>query len=261
MGADTPRTGRVIGAPVSVGDPQTIADTVLTRAHAAAPGYVCVANVHMVTLARQDPDLLRAMEDAWLVTSDGMPLVWCLRNQGWHEARRVTGPDLTVFLCARAEAGRIPVYFYGGRPTTLAPLKDALAKRFPDLPIAGLESPPLLPDKPPFDPDTAARIKASQARIVFVGLGCPKQEFWMAQHFKHIPAVLLGVGAAFDFLAETVKRAPHWMQQSGLEWFFRLISEPKRLWQRYLTTNSRFLYYLLKDLLHGTLSPDYPYSH
>jgi N-acetylglucosaminyldiphosphoundecaprenol N-acetyl-beta-D-mannosaminyltransferase len=122
-----------------------------------------------------------------------------------------------------------------------------LGKDFPNLSVTGIESPPILPNEPKIDPLIISRMKNSRAAIVFVGLGCPKQELWMHAYSPHIPAILIGVGAAFDFYAGTVKRAPLWMQKSGLEWFYRLCSEPRRLWKRYLVTNSQFIWHWVNE--------------
>ncbi len=240
-----PETGAVIGAPVTVGDVDAAAATILAAAEAGKGGYVCVANVHMVTTARKDSSLLAAMEGALWVTSDGMPLVWALQRQGHEKARRVAGPDLMRHLLKAAETARVPVYFFGGDATTIAALKVALATQFPALVLAGICSPPLLPLKPAVDAETVTGINGSHARLVFVGLGCPKQEYWMAAYAPHLMGVQIGVGAAFDFFAGTVRRAPRWMQTAGLEWLFRLCAEPRRLWRRYLVTNSRFIWYVL----------------
>jgi len=239
---------RVIGVPVAAGDLDGVAGVVLDAARAARGGYVCLANVHMATEARRDPGLLAAMESALLCASDGMPLVWELRRQG-HGAARVAGPDLMAALCARARDETLPIYLYGGDEETLARLRQRLAARFPGLVVAGAEAPPLLPVRPGPDPETTARIRASGARLVFVGLGCPKQEFWMAANAPALPAVLLGVGAAFGFLAGTLDRAPSWMRRAGLEWLYRLGREPRRLWRRYLITNSRYLGDLARERL------------
>ena len=219
--------GRVIGSPTTVGSFRQVADEVIRAAQEGSNGYVCAANVHMVTTARRDADLHAVMEGALLVTSDGMPLVWELRRQG-YAAERVAGPDLTFYLCERAAAEGLPVYFYGSTPAVVGRLVQALEATFPDLVVAGYESPPAMLDRPALDMHASGRIAASGARLVFVGLGCPKQEFWMAAHAPWIPAVQLGVGAAFDFLAGAKPRAPLWMQQRGLEWLFRLASEPRR---------------------------------
>lgn len=238
--------GRVIGAPVTAAAFADVVETIGSAAAQARGGYVCVANVHMATAARRDPEFRAIMERSLVVTSDGMPLVWSLRAQGLP-AERVAGPDLMAALCERAAAARVPVYFYGGAPATLERMAAGFAARFPGLKIAGREAPPMLPGRPLFDADVCARIAASGARLVFVGLGCPKQEYWMAAQTPHLSAVLLGVGAAFEFHAGTLRRAPLSMQRLGLEWLFRLCSEPRRLWRRYLVTNTLFLGYLLRD--------------
>jgi N-acetylglucosaminyldiphosphoundecaprenol N-acetyl-beta-D-mannosaminyltransferase len=240
-------TGRVIGVPVTAGTLGKVAEEIVRVAEEGRSGYVCVANVHMVTTARRNTKLRTVMKGALLVTSDGMPLVWSLRCQGFKDARQVTGSDLMEQVCKLAESEGLSIYFYGGSSETMQALQKAVARRFPALKVAGYESPPLLPQQPSADTVVVNRIKESGTRIVFVGLGCPKQEYWMAEYAPHLPSVLIGVGAAFDFLAGTVKRAPKWMQKIGLEWLFRLISEPRRLWKRYLVTNSLFCYYLAKD--------------
>jgi N-acetylglucosaminyldiphosphoundecaprenol N-acetyl-beta-D-mannosaminyltransferase len=181
------------------------------------------------------------------VTADGLPLVWVLRQKGYRFAERVTGTDLTLKLCEAAADERMLVYFYGGSPETIKTLKVFIAKRFPDLKVVGYESPPLLPLQPEIDQDVVSRIIKSDARIVFVGLGCPKQEYWMAAYTSHLPAILIGVGAVFDFLAGTCPRAPVWMQKLGLEWFHRLATEPRKTWKRYATTNPLFIWMLIKE--------------
>ncbi|MBA7575514.1 N-acetylglucosaminyldiphosphoundecaprenol N-acetyl-beta-D-mannosaminyltransferase [subsurface metagenome] len=187
------------------------------------------------------------MEKALLVTADGLPLVWVLKQNGFKEAERVTGTDLTLKLCETLVDERIPVYFYGGSPETIKTLKAFLTEKIPDLNVAGYESPPLLPLYPEVEPDVVNRIVKSGARIVFVGLGCPKQEFWMAAYTSHLPAVLIGVGAAFDFIAGTVSRAPLWMQRSGFEWFHRLVTKPQKTWKRYATTNPVFVWMVVRE--------------
>jgi N-acetylglucosaminyldiphosphoundecaprenol N-acetyl-beta-D-mannosaminyltransferase len=193
------------------------------------------------------------MENAKLVTSDGMPLVWSLRRGGFDYAERVSGPDLIAPLLELASKEEMPVYFYGGSEKTATALGKAVAKEFPDLRVAGCESPPKLPLRPVVDPAVVERINSSGARVVFVGLGCPKQEFWMEAYSAHLSAVLIGVGAAFDLTAGTLARAPLWMQRRGLEWLYRLIMEPRRLFKRYAVTNSMFCWYLFTERLKGLL--------
>ena len=211
--------------------------------------YVCIANVHMVVSARRDPRLRAIMDDAYRVTSDGVPLVWALRAQGFRDAQRIAGPDLLDYVCREGAQQGLRVYFFGGSGDTIGRITEAVKSMYPGLKLVGCESPPMMAGKPPFDEHVVDRINSANADVLFVGLGCPKQEHWMAVHAPFLDAVSLGVGAAFDFLAGTKRRAPTWMQRLGLEWFFRLVAEPRRLWKRYLTTNSLFFYYGLKDFV------------
>ncbi|MDW8137125.1 MAG: WecB/TagA/CpsF family glycosyltransferase [Bacteroidota bacterium] len=203
--------------------------------------YACVATVHTVMEAWDDPGFRAVVNEADLVTPDGMPLVWMLRRLGYREQERVYGPDLTLHLCAAAAREGIPVGFYGGRPEALDPLVCNLKARFRGLEVAYAWSPPFRPLTEVEDAQVVARIRSSGVRILFVGLGCPKQERWMAQHRGRLPVAMVGVGAAFDFHAGRLPQAPRWMQRSGLEWCFRLFLEPRRLWRRYLKHNPRFV--------------------
>jgi len=242
--------GKVLGQDINVSNIQSISSSVFQVLEENRCGYVCVSNVHMVFTAKNHASLRAAMSASLANVSDGMPLVWELRRQGYKRtAQRVSGPDLMIELCKKAQADKLPIYFYGGSPLVVELMKEKLLESFPNLLIAGLESPPMLPDEPEVDQVVVDRIKDSGAKIVFVGLGCPKQELWMHAYSPHIPAVLIGVGAAFDFFAGSVKRAPLWMQKSGLEWFYRLCSEPRRLWKRYLVTNSLFIWYVILERL------------
>lgn len=236
--------GNVIGISVTASTVDEVADEIFRRARRRDSGYVCIANVHMLTLARQDRDLRRVLQEATIVTSDGMPLVWDLRRQGFRGIDRVAGPDLMNVLCRAAAEQGVCVYFYGGQEETMSLMVRRLRKRYPDLPIGGYERPPKLPVRPELDPRVVSRIRESGAGIVFVGLGCPKQEFWMTTHAAELNGIAIGVGAAFDFEAGVIPRAPVWMQRGGLEWLFRCATEPRRLWKRYLVSNSLFLFYL-----------------
>lgn len=213
---------------------------------------VVIANVHVLMMARDNPDYRPAVNGADLVVPDGMPLVWALRQRGLA-AERVVGADLTIRLCAMAAEHRMPVFFYGSTPDVLARLAGELRQRWPDLRVETY-SPPFRPLTPEEDAAIVERINASRAGLVFVGLGAPKQEQWMAAHRGRIRGAMLGIGAAFDFLAGNKRRAPGWMQQAGLEWLFRLAAEPRRLWRRYVLNNPRFLLLLLTDRLNGPAS-------
>lgn len=211
--------------------------------------YVCVATVNMVMEARGAPEFLRIVNEADLVTPDGMPVVWGLRWLGCARATRVCGPDLTPEVLRAAAVQGVPVGFYGGTPQAQDRLVAVARARFPGLAVAFAESPPFRALTEQEDRECVERLNRSGARLLFVGLGCPKQERWMAAHRGRVQAVMLGVGAAFDFLAGTKPRAPLWMQRAGLEWVFRLKTEPGRLWRRYLLCDSRFLALLAIQVL------------
>lgn len=241
--------GRVIGLPVTASEMGAVTAEIVELARRGEGAHVCVANTHMLTTARRDPALEAAMEDAALVVSDGLPLVWRLRRNGFRGARQVRGPDLFLGLCKAATDAGLPVYFYGGDERLIADLRARLGRDLPGLPIAGAEAPPVLPERPRVDAETVARLRASGARIVFVGLGCPKQELWMQAHRPHLDAVLIGVGQAFAITAGHLAEAPPWVRRIGLEWLFRLLSEPRRLWRRYLVSNSLFLAFVMAEEL------------
>jgi N-acetylglucosaminyldiphosphoundecaprenol N-acetyl-beta-D-mannosaminyltransferase len=219
---------------------QDAAERVLAWARAGESRYVCIANVNSVMEAHDSRDFLRIMNEADLVTPDGMPLVWGLRMLGAREATRVYGPDLTPLVLGAAERAGVPVGFYGASPGTLERLFAVVRRRYPALEIAYAFAPPFRPLAPAEDVAVTGRIRSSGARILFVGIGAPKQERWMAAHRGRLPAVMLGVGAAFDFLAGVKPQAPLWMRDSGIEWLFRLVCEPRRLGRRYLKDNPRF---------------------
>lgn len=210
---------------------------------------ISVCNVHSVVAARSDPILREAINGSDMATPDGMPIAWLISHRQGRTQPRVSGMELTLALCAEAEAAGVVVSFYGSQPGTLDRLRASLTCNFPKLKIGTMISPPyrqLTPEE--LSADILA-LNDSGAGIVFVGLGCPKQEVWMHANRSQIAAVQIGVGAVFDFMAGTIKRPPVWMQNAGLEWFGRLISEPRRLWRRYFVTNSLFLAWLLQDLV------------
>lgn len=224
-------------------------EVIIRSAKNGSGGYVCVGTVHMVMEAFDDPTLREAVNAANLVTPDGMPLVWGLRLMGINDAERVYGPTFAPIICQRAADLGLPVGFYGGTDEVLGKMIDRLKHQIPALKVAYSFSPPFRPLTPDEDAEVVNGINRSDARILFVGLGCPKQERWMAEHKGRVKAVMVGVGAAFDFIAGAKAQAPKWMQNMGLEWLFRLTSEPKRLWMRYLYHNPRFIYHFGLQLL------------
>lgn len=203
--------------------------------------YVCVANVHSVMEAYRDPRLRQVMNGSGLTTPDGMPLVWLLKHAGYDRASRVYGPDLMLTVCERSVAIGLRHFFLGGAVGVAEEMADRLQVRFPGLQVAGTLSPPFRRLTGEEDEELVRSVNDARPDIVWVGLGAPKQELWMAEHRGSLLApVLVGVGAAFDFHAGTVRQAPAVLQRAGLEWAYRLVKEPRRLWYRYLVYNPWF---------------------
>ena len=211
--------------------------------------YVCVATVHMVMEAFDSPAFRQVVNGADLVTPDGRPLVWALRSLGVEDATQVRGTDLTTRVVERAAREGIPIGLYGGTPDLLETFVGILERRYPGVRVVCRIAPPFRPLTPEEDETVTKEILSSGARILLVGIGCPKQERWIEKHKGRIPAVMLGVGAAFDFHTGRVRQAPGWMQVAGLEWLFRLLMEPRRLWKRYAWHNPRFVALFLLQLL------------
>jgi N-acetylglucosaminyldiphosphoundecaprenol N-acetyl-beta-D-mannosaminyltransferase len=236
-----PTLHHILGLRVDTTSYENARNAVLRWAVAGESRYVCAATVHMTMEAFDQAVFRRIVNGADLITPDGMPLVWALRLLGQRGQGRVYGPDLMVEVLDGAAQTGVPVGLIGGRPEVLERLLAALGRRFPGLRVVYAESPPFRPLSDAEQRSTVEAINASGARVLFVGLGCPKQERWMAERRGDVRAVMLGVGAAFDFLAGTTPQAPRWMMRIGLEWLFRLMTEPRRLWKRYLKNNPRFL--------------------
>lgn len=211
--------------------------------------YICFCNVHSLVTGRSDPAFRKAVLDADTAAPDGMPVAWLMRRRGVLMQERIDGPGLMWRYAEQAALDGTPIYLYGSTETTLRKLMERLRYSFPGLVIAGHYAPPFRALEAHEEQSVVDGIVESRARVVFIGLGCPRQELWMAKISPQIPAVLLGVGAAFDYHAGTLKRAPVWMQKIGLEWLYRLMAEPRRLWRRYLVTNALFIAYALRDSL------------
>ncbi len=240
----------VLGVGVSaITMPQAL-ETIHSWIAARQAHYICVTGVHGVMESQRDAELRRIHNAAGLVTPDGMPLVWLSRMQGFRHVQRVYGPDLMLALCAESLRHGYRHYLYGSTEPLLKQLTERLIQRFPGLQIVGTYAPPFRSLTPAEDEAIIAQINAANPHIVWVGLSTPKQERWMAAHVGRLAApVLIGVGAAFDFHAGVKRQAPRWMQRSGLEWFFRLITEPRRLWRRYLVNNPLFIWYVAQQKL------------
>jgi N-acetylglucosaminyldiphosphoundecaprenol N-acetyl-beta-D-mannosaminyltransferase len=233
----------LLGVPVSLVDYERAMEVMDEIIGAREHGYVCAIAVHALMVSRHDAELHAALEQATLVVPDGRPLVWALGALGSPLSDRVYGPELMARYCARAAERGHRVWLYGGAtPDALTTLEGALRDRYPGIAIAGGHSPPHRPLSTDEEREIAARIDRDRADVVFVGLGAPKQEKWMARMRPRLDApVLVGVGAAFDFLAGLKRQAPPWMQRRGLEWAFRLSQEPLRLLPRYLRYNPAFV--------------------
>jgi N-acetylglucosaminyldiphosphoundecaprenol N-acetyl-beta-D-mannosaminyltransferase len=205
-------------------------------------GYVCVTGVHGVSESQSDPVFRQILNRAFLCTPDGMPLVWVGRWQGAREMDRVYGPDLMLLVMKESERTGWRHFFYGGANGTAAVLKEKLIARFPNLQVTGVYEPPFRPLNAQEQSELQENVRQARPDMMWIGLSTPKQERFMAEYLDKLDTTLMfGVGAAFDFHAGRVAQAPRWMQRSGLEWFFRLCSEPRRLWKRYLKNNPLFV--------------------
>lgn len=239
----------VLGARINALDWEEVFEVVGSWTARKECRYVCISNVHMIVTAREDHLLASAMRDADMCTPDGAPVAWMLRRLGFKGQPRLSGTEVMLGYLRLATARDEPTFLLGGTEQTLAALVRQLEAAVPGIKIVGAVSPPFREMTAEEDAEIVARINASGARTVWVGLGCPKQEVWMHQHRGRVKAVMFGVGAAFDFISGAKPRAPLWMQNNGLEWLHRLLSEPGRLWRRYLVTNTLFVFGAARQLL------------
>jgi N-acetylglucosaminyldiphosphoundecaprenol N-acetyl-beta-D-mannosaminyltransferase len=240
----------LIGTPVTASPFKEQISTIIEWATDRASRFVCVANVHMVMEAYWGNDFRSVLGSADIVTPDGMPLVWMLRLLGFRKQDRVCGIDILLAVCKAAEEQKIKLFFLGATQEILDKLQVRLIREFPNLEIAGLEPLPFRPLTDSEDEELVKKINSTHAGIVFVALGCPKQELWMMQHKNRINAVMIGVGAVFPVYAGIFKRAPLWIRESGFEWLYRLLQEPRRLWGRYGKTIPPFIFLATRQLLH-----------
>jgi N-acetylglucosaminyldiphosphoundecaprenol N-acetyl-beta-D-mannosaminyltransferase len=238
-----PPTVSVLGVPLALTDYERTMDWMDATIQQRRKGYVCVAATHTVVATQDDPELRAAVTGASLVVPDGQPVVWAMNALGGRLTNRVYGPDLMAKFCERSALTGARMFLYGGRNQgALVQLALNLRRRFPGLQVVGGYSPPFRTLSEEEIDAVVAEINHARADVVWVGIGVPKQEKWMAALRDRLDApVLVGVGAAFDFHAGLVPQAPAWMQSAGLEWLFRLSKEPRRLWKRYLTYNPRFV--------------------
>ncbi len=245
---------RIIDLNVDVCDHASVIGRIAELVRRETGGYACFSTVHMVMESHDNPEYGDKVNAADIVIPDGMPLVWMQKLQGQKGAARVRANDLMIMLCRYAAENGLSVGFYGGKQEVIDAIAERTRNELPDLNIAYAFSPPFRPLTVEEDAEITAKIRESGTQILFMGLGCPKQENWMAAHKEKLNCVMLGVGASFDFYAGNVKESPEWLGKLGLEWLFRLTQEPKRLWRRYLILNPRFMFLAVFQLA-GTKKP------
>lgn len=244
----TTDTKKVVDLNVSTLSYSQVLDTIFNLAESRLPSYVCFANAHMAVEARLNKKIAESVNNATIVTSDGMSVVMALKYLHKIKQDRTAGMDMIYDLLRGAEIKHQSVFLFGSDESTMKSFVVRAMQNHPRLKIAGTIVPPFTEFTPEENQAFINKINDSNAQLVIVSLGCPKQELWMAQHSHKVNATMLGVGAAFTLYADKLKRAPEFMQKNGLEWLYRLYQEPKRLWKRYLVTNTLFIIYFIKQL-------------
>jgi N-acetylglucosaminyldiphosphoundecaprenol N-acetyl-beta-D-mannosaminyltransferase len=246
----------VIGNRITVATRASALRDLLAGVRAGQGGYVCFVNAHVAVTGREDPRVRAAVNESFMSLPDGRPVFAAGRLQGIEPLEAVPGPDFMEAALRAASHPPLRHFFLGGRQDVLDRLVAVVGERYPGACVAGALSPPFRALSPAEWGEVTAQVRAARPDVVWVGLGAPKQELFMREHWRALaPAVLLGVGAAFDFTAGAVGRAPAWMRSAGLEWLFRLVAEPRRLWRRYAYTNTMFLAYLAADTLRRRRPP------
>ena len=244
---------KVLGIPIAaVQIPDVVAKMEEWIAGRERSHYICVANVHVIMEGRQDPSFGEVLRSADLCVPDGMPLIWVGRAHGRALNNRVYGPDLMIDFCRSTKDAGYTHFFLGGKTGVAEKLSHELQSRFPGVQVAGIYSPPFRPLTQEEDDAITAEINRVAPDVLWVGLGCPKQERWMREHRDKLRVpVVVGVGQAFDIHSGEAPQAPIWMRKNGLEWLYRLYREPRRLWRRYLIYNTKFIFTLLCELLYS----------
>jgi len=241
----------VLGVGLSAINLDSAVDAVTKALEQKQKGYVCVTGVHGVSEAQKNPAFRAILNSSFLTTPDGMPMVWMGKLQGFKEMGRVYGPDLMLRVCDWTRSRGFRHFLYGGAPGVVEELKARLERQFPGLQIVGHYTPPFRPRSVEEEAQLTQQVASLKPDLFWVGLSTPKQEQFMAKYWQRLDATLFfGVGAAFDFHAGRMRQAPRWMQRSGLEWLFRLICEPRRLWKRYFKNNPLFLWRAACQLTH-----------
>lgn len=240
------RTCNILGTNIAVTNMAETVAYIEEHIEELSGKYICVSNVHTTVTGYEDKEYQEIQNHAAVALPDGKPLSLYSKKHGFPEAERVTGPDLMGELFARKNGLRH--YFYGGREETIKVLSEKLPAEYKDLIVAGMVSPPFRPLTQEEDGEAVQKMNDAKADIIWVGLGAPKQERWMYEHEGRVSGVMIGVGAGFDYYAGTIKRAPMWMQKMSLEWLYRLLQDPKRLFKRYFVTNFKFLWLTMRKV-------------
>ncbi len=232
---------------INVTDMESVLDYIKSNLDNLRGRYICVSNVHTTVMSYENEAYREIQNSGAMALPDGAPLSAYCRMNGMPEAKRVTGPDLMMEIFKVSGEMGYSHFFYGSSADTLDKMKNMLEERYPGIKIAGMYAPPFraLTDKE--DLESIDMIKKADSDFIWVGLGAPKQEQWMYAHNGMFNGVMVGVGAAFDYAAGNIKRAPMIMQKLSLEWLYRLLQDPKRLWKRYVTTNFKFIIYIMKE--------------
>ncbi|TKT87646.1 WecB/TagA/CpsF family glycosyltransferase [Dyadobacter frigoris] len=251
----------IISLNITTGSYRMFIDNILALINDVTSCYICVANVHMLVEAYNDPRFASIVNKSVMTTPDGMPLVWSMNILHGIKQDRVAGMDLLPDLLKETSEKQIPVYFYGGTQEMLNKTKQFIITKYPGSVLAGLHSPPFRELTKIEENDIVEKINQSGAKILFVALGCPKQEKWMASMKGRIMMPMIGIGGALPVMVGLQKRAPEWLQKTSLEWLYRLTQEPKRLFKRYAITNSSFIWLLFKAVVQKKISKRSPELH
>ncbi|MBR1470746.1 MAG: WecB/TagA/CpsF family glycosyltransferase [Lachnospiraceae bacterium] len=233
----------VLGVDYTTANITEVAEYLIGHVKELSGKYICFSNVHTTVMAADDPGYKEILNHSAMTFPDGAPVAKCIREAGYAEAERVAGPDLMAELFRQSMGSGRKHYFYGSTEKTIQKLRENLEKNYPWMEIVGMVSPPFRELTEEEDAEVVAKINESGADFIWIGLGAPKQEKWMRIHAGKLRGVMLGVGAGFDFHAGTIRRAPVLIQKLGLEWLYRLVQNPGRLFKRYFITNTKFLWY------------------
>jgi N-acetylglucosaminyldiphosphoundecaprenol N-acetyl-beta-D-mannosaminyltransferase len=251
LSASSQNRVNILGVGVSVLDMETAVNQAEELLASGERGYVCVTGVHGIIEAQRNSDFRSILNRSFLTTPDGMPTVWLGHLHGFHSMTRVYGPDFMLAMCERSVEPGYRHFFYGGKPGVAEELREALCSRIPGLQVVGTYTPPFRELTAQEDAELSAQLEACRPDILWCGLSTPKQEKFMARYCDRLPVkMMVGVGAAFDLLSGNLEEAPDWMKQSGLQWLYRFIKEPKRLWRRYCFNNPFFVWLTFLQLAH-----------